>query len=88
MALGLSEKEMVSKYAYGGVKEWLFAIAAAIYVGGMFLLLYVYQSNPSSVYVNYTLIPDASYLSIFGAILLFGQLFVAAWKTPNEPQES
>jgi hypothetical protein len=77
---------MAGKFAYGGVKEYIFAIGAVIYVLGMFLLLYVYQMNPGS---NYTTIPTVSLVSIFGAIgLLFAQLFVAAWKTPNEPQSS
>jgi hypothetical protein len=76
---------MTGEYRYGGIKEYIYTIAAIIYVGGMFLLLYVYQRYPGS---NYTLIPTLTYLSIFGAFLLFGQLFVAVWKGPKEPEES
>lgn len=76
---------MAQKYAYGGIKENLYIIAAAIYVGGIFLIFYFYETYPGDAY---TLIPNVTYLSIFGAFILFGQLLVAAWKTPNEPQGS
>jgi hypothetical protein len=72
-------------YGYGGIKENLYLISAIIYVGGMFLLLYVYQNIPNT---NYTLIPTVAYLSTFGALILFAQMLVAAWKTPKEPMES
>lgn len=78
-------------YGYGGIKENIFLIAAIIYVGGMFLLFYVYQTGSPTVLLpgnSYSTIPTVTLLSTFGCFLLFLQLFVAVWKTPKERRES
>ncbi len=67
---------------FGVLKEYIVVIAVIIYVGGMFPLLYFYQVDPAS---RYTLIPDATLLSTFGCLLLFGQWFVAALTAPSKP---
>ena len=67
---------------YGGLKEYVFAIAAIIYVGGMFPLYYLYEVFPAD---RYTLIPTFSWISVAGCILLFGQWFVAALTAPTKP---
>jgi hypothetical protein len=65
-------------------KEYIFAIAAVIYVAGMFPLFYVYETVPSS---TYTLLPTLTIVSIIGAFLLFGQLLVAAWTAPKRAKD-
>jgi hypothetical protein len=69
---------------YGGIKEYIVVIAAVIYVAAMFPLLYYYQVDPAS---RFTLIPDLTWFSTFGCILLFGQWIVGALTAPSKPVE-
>jgi hypothetical protein len=69
---------------YGGLKESIYIIAAIIYVGAMFPLLYVYQMYPAD---RFTLLPDLTWFSTGGCILLFGQWLVAALLAPSKPVE-
>jgi hypothetical protein len=70
--------------SYGGWKEYIFAIAAVIYVAGMFPLFYVYDTSPGS---TFTLMPTLTIVSIGGAFLLFGQFLVAAWTAPRKSEK-
>ena len=66
---------------YGGLKEYIYIIAAIFYVGGMFPIFYAYQVFPAD---RYTLVPDVAYISTIACIFLFGQFLVAALTTPKE----
>ena len=61
---------------YRGIKDYIYVIAAIIYVAAMFPLYIVYQSDPSQTFRS---LPDLALISIGGIFLVFLQLFVAAW---------
>jgi hypothetical protein len=67
---------------YGGIKEYIVVIAAVIYVLAMFPLFYFYQIAPAD---RYTILPDLTWVSTAGCILLFAQWFVAALTAPSKP---
>ena len=80
--MGISGREVDTKMAgYSRLKDYIYVIAAIIYVGAMFPLYFVYQSNPSQ---TFGILPNLSLISIGGAFLVFLQLFVAAWDAPND----
>jgi hypothetical protein len=62
-------------YADYGWKDYVFLIAALIFVVGDFLAFYAYQAYPS---MRFTLVPNLALIPTAGLILLFGQLFVGA----------
>ncbi len=69
---------------YKGLRDYIYAIAAVIYVGGMFPLLYLYQTYPTE---RYQIIPGFTIISVAAAFLLFGQFFVAAWMAPTKQKK-
>jgi hypothetical protein len=71
------------KLPFSDWKDDIWIISAIIYVGGMFPLYYLYESNPAN---RYGLISDVSYISVAGAMILFLQLLTAAWFTKNRPK--
>ncbi len=68
---------------YREIKDYIYVIAAIIYVVAMFPLYIVYQSNPSQAY---GILPNLSLISIGGIFLVFLQLFVAAWDAREPPR--
>ena len=72
----------VESMAQGGwVKEYIWVIASIIYVGGMFPIFLYYQANPGNRFAG---LESVTILSVAGAFLLFGQLFVAAILAPSK----
>jgi hypothetical protein len=73
--------------SYGGLRDYIFLIAAVVYVVGMFPLYFVYQSDPSQ---TFRLLPNLAYISIGGISLVFLQFLVAAWgaRGPEKREES
>jgi hypothetical protein len=67
---------------YGGLKEYIVIIGAIIYVGAMFPLYYLYNVDPGA---RYTLLPNLTWFSAFGCMLLFGQWIVGALLAPSKP---
>jgi|GEM_PF-1127399 uncharacterized membrane protein len=65
----------------GWVKEYIWVIASIIYVGGMFPIFLYYQANPGNRFAG---LESVTILSVAGAFLLFGQLFVAAILAPSK----
>ena len=70
--------------ATGGIKEYIFIIAGAIYVLAMFPALLVYQANPAN---TYTTISNVLLVSEIGCFLLMGQFLVAAFTTPKKKKD-
>ncbi len=61
---------------YGGIKDYIYLIAAVIYVVAMFPLYFVYQSDPSQ---TFHILPNLALISIGGISLVFLQFLSAAW---------
>jgi uncharacterized membrane protein len=62
--------------SYGGLKDYIYLIAAVIYVVAMFPLYFVYQSDPSQ---TFHILPNLALISIGGISLVFLQFIVASW---------
>lgn len=67
--------------ATGGVKEYIFLIAAVIYVLAMFPAMFVFQANPAN---TYTITSNILLISEGGCFLLMGQLLVGAFTAPKK----
>lgn len=64
-------------------KDRVWLIGAVIYVAGMFVLFYEYQSYPLDRFGN--LLTSSTLISIFGVVgLLFLQLLIGAWGESKE----
>jgi hypothetical protein len=69
------------------LKGQLWVIAAIIYVGGMFPLFYVYQTQPLERFG--TLATSLTYISIFAAVgILFIHIWLGAWGKDAKAQSS
>jgi uncharacterized membrane protein len=64
-------------------KDYVWLIGAVVYVFGMFVLFWEYQTNPLDRFGS--LLTSSTLISIFGVLgLLFLQLFIGAWGENKE----
>lgn len=70
----------------GGIKEYIFLIAAIVYVLMMFPAFFLFNANPANEYNAFS--QNILLISEGGGILLMGQLLVGALVMPNKKKQA